>query len=154
MPDHGPFETERQASMTAEVQSVFAAFDADPGPGRMAPHNLAMLTSACEAARVELGAYDRGTLAWLGSWEPATCAVLAGIIRRAALLPDGAFTEADIRPCRHCGDPLIPCRPGHQIPVCKGWKHAAWLPLQIGAHYCEGRSIRPSGEPREEAPGG
>jgi len=36
---HGPFETERQASQTAAVRAVYAAFDADPGPGKMAPRN-------------------------------------------------------------------------------------------------------------------
>jgi len=82
------------------------------------------------------------------------------------LLPDGtshtgagigvwtdsaAFTEADVKPCRHCGGPLIPCRPGHKMPVCLGWKHAALLPRGlVGPHYCEGRSVNPSGEPKEE----
>lgn len=61
-----------------------------------------------------------------------------------------SFTEADVKPCRHCGGPLIPCRRGTDLPVCKGWLHAAWLSMVIGAHYCEGRSVKPSGEPREE----
>jgi len=61
-----------------------------------------------------------------------------------------AFTEADVKPCRHCKCPLIPCRRGHNLPVCKGWLHAAWLSMPVGAHYCEGRSVNPSGEPGEE----
>jgi hypothetical protein len=80
----GPFETERQALDWPAVRAVFAAFDADPGAGKMRPHNLAMLTDACAAAGVEMGAYDRRILAWLALWEPTTCAVVAGIIARAA----------------------------------------------------------------------
>lgn len=65
-----------------------------------------------------------------------------------------AFTEADVKPCRHCGGPLIPCRRSdHDLPVCRGWLHAAWLSMPIGAHYCDGRSVNPSGEPGE-VPGG
>jgi hypothetical protein len=90
--DHGPFETADQAR-TPAVLAVYAAFDADPGAGKMAPHNLAMLTAACQAAGVELGAYDARILAWMGSWEPQTCAVIAGIIRRAYLA--GLEAEGD-----------------------------------------------------------
>lgn len=49
--------------------------------------------------------------------------------------------------CRHCGGALVRCDPPHAVPVCKGWKHTAWLSMPIGAHYCEGRSVNPSGEP-------
>jgi hypothetical protein len=79
-----PLETEDQARELAAVRAVYAAFDADPGPGRMAPHNERMLIAACYAAGVELGAYDRRLLAWLAGWEPQTCAVVAGLITRAA----------------------------------------------------------------------
>jgi hypothetical protein len=93
MPEHGPFQTEREASATDAVRAVYAAFDADPGAGKMAPHNLAMLTAACEAAGVELGAFDAGTLRGLAGWEPHTCAVIAGLIRRAYLA--GQPAESD-----------------------------------------------------------
>lgn len=54
--------------------------------------------------------------------------------------------------CRHCGGMLVRCDPSHDFPVCKGWKHAAWLSMgPVGPHYCEGRSVNPSAEPREEA---
>ena len=79
----GPLETERQARELPAVRAVYAAFGADPGPGKMTPHNLAMLEGACEAAGLELGAYDRRILAWLAGWEPQTCAVVAGLITRA-----------------------------------------------------------------------
>jgi hypothetical protein len=62
---------------------VIAAFDADPGVGKMAPHSLAMLLQACEAVGVELGAYDHQILAWLAGFEPQACAVIAGLIGRA-----------------------------------------------------------------------
>ena len=102
MTDNGPYQTGHDASGTAAVRAVYAAFDADPGAGKMRPHNTAMLTGACEAARVELGAYDAQTLAWLGNWEPETCAVIAGVIVRAweagkASALEGAVTEWGIR---------------------------------------------------------
>jgi hypothetical protein len=79
----GPFETEREARELPAVQDIYAAFRADPGVGRMAPHAHKMLIGACEAAGVELGAFDRRILLWLSGWEPQTCAVIAGLISRA-----------------------------------------------------------------------
>lgn len=91
---NGPFETEQQARETPEVRAVWAVFDAEPGTGKMAPHNYLMLVSACEAAGVDLGgpsSYDRQILAWLAGWEPQTCAVVAGLISRGhAAGQDGA----------------------------------------------------------------
>lgn len=81
----GPFETEREARELPAVRAVYAAFDRDPGAGRMAPHIHRMLSEACTAAGVQLGAYDRRILAWLAGWEPQTCAVIAGLISRANL---------------------------------------------------------------------
>jgi len=78
-----PLETERQARELPAVLAIFEAFDRDPGPGKMAPHTHAMLISACVAAAVELGGYDRHVLLWLSGWEPAACAVVAGLIARA-----------------------------------------------------------------------
>ena len=51
----------------------------------MAPHSYLMLISACEAAGVELGAYDKriAGLAHAG-YEPQTCAVIAGWVQRAS----------------------------------------------------------------------
>ena len=79
----GPFETEQQARQLPAVQAVYAAFRADPGVGKMTPQTHEMLLSACAAAGVELGAYDRHILAWLAGWEPQTVAVIAGLISRA-----------------------------------------------------------------------
>lgn len=98
MPEHGPFATERQVRETAAVRSANAAFDADPGAGKHISNHLRILTDACEAAGVELGAYDSGVLAWLANWEPETCAAIAGLIRRAAQPPEGTVTEWGVRP--------------------------------------------------------
>lgn len=80
----GPFETLEQARQTPAVQAVYDTFRAEPGAGQMAPGNAGMITTACAAAGVDLGAYDARIVAWLGGWEPETCAVIAGLITRAA----------------------------------------------------------------------
>jgi hypothetical protein len=79
----GPFETEREARELPAVQAVYEAFDADPGVGKMAPHTRRMLIAACDAAGVELGAFDRRILSWLSGFEPETAAVIAALITRA-----------------------------------------------------------------------
>jgi hypothetical protein len=95
-PDAGltvPLETERQAMELPAVRAVYEAFDADPGAGKMTPHNFLMLVRACEAAGVDLGSpssYDRRILAWLAGWEPETCAVVASLITRARAAGKGA----------------------------------------------------------------
>ena len=78
-----PFETEAQARETPAVRAVYEAFGADPGVGRMAPHNHRMLCGALAAAGVDLGAYDHRIISWLAGWEPETCAVIAGLVSRA-----------------------------------------------------------------------
>jgi hypothetical protein len=95
--EFGPFKTERDASNSPAARAVYAAFDADPGVGKMRPHNLAVLIAACEAAGVVLGEYDERVLAGAAYSEPATCAVLAGIIRRAAARPAAAEAEWGVR---------------------------------------------------------
>jgi hypothetical protein len=86
----GPFETERQARETPAVRAVHAAFDISPGAGRMAPHNRNMLDAACTAAGVDVGAFDDRILGWLATWEPTTCAVIAGLITRARAAGEAA----------------------------------------------------------------
>lgn len=80
----GPFQTEQQARQSPAVQAAYAAFDRNPGAGKMHPHNLAILTDALAAAEVTPGEYDRRIVSWLAGWEPTTAVVVAGIIRRAA----------------------------------------------------------------------
>lgn len=71
----GPFETEREAR-AARPATV-------PGfPTEL--EREAALVAACDAARVELGAFDRKIVRWLSSWEPETIAVLIGLVSRAA----------------------------------------------------------------------
>jgi hypothetical protein len=79
----GPFDTERQVRELPAVRAVYEAFGADPGVGRMAPHNERMLRESCAAAGVVLGAFDVRIVSWLAGWEPGTCAVIAGLISRA-----------------------------------------------------------------------
>ncbi len=81
--DHGPFDTEQQVRELPAVQAVYAAFRADPGVGKMQPHNRQMLDAALTAAGVELGGYDDQIAEWLSGWEPQMVAVIAGWITRA-----------------------------------------------------------------------
>jgi len=75
----GPFETERDAREAA----ITLAGGQYPSGG-IAAANLAALTEAANVAGVELGDYDRQILGWLAGYEPAMCAVIAGLITRAA----------------------------------------------------------------------
>jgi ferredoxin len=110
----GPYETEHEARTSPEVRAVWASWYANPGAGKMEPHNLAMLTAACSAAGVELGAYDLRILGWLAGWEAQTCAVIAGIIKRAAGTtdPDDPAVMSNPERCRRCGA----CRSACQCP--------------------------------------
>jgi hypothetical protein len=92
--EHGPFETERQARETAAVRTANAAFDANPAAGKHIPHHLRILMDACSAAGVFVGTYDLRILTWLANYEDTTCAVIAGLIRRAAQLPEGTARPA------------------------------------------------------------
>jgi hypothetical protein len=116
----GPLETEQQARALPAVRAVYEAFDRDPGVGKMAPHNFLMLVNACEAAGVGLGSpasYDRQILAWLAGWEPATCAVVAGLITRAHAAGRDGLTVKQLATLGHAltdaiewRDPDGPCR--------------------------------------------
>lgn len=71
----GPFETERE---------VLGAIGYPGRPYPSADANEFALLDACARAGVQLGEYDRRIITWLSGWEPQTCAVIAGIILRAA----------------------------------------------------------------------
>ena len=79
----GPFDTEQQARQLPAVREVYQAFRADPGVGKMAPHNLRLLLDALAAAGVYVGAYDIQIAQWVAGWEPQTVAVIAGWVQRA-----------------------------------------------------------------------
>ena len=74
----GPFETERAARHAGYQGST-----EHPGSSAL----LGQLHAACYRSGVELGAYDRRILEWLAGWEPATVAVIAGLITRAGQAP-------------------------------------------------------------------
>jgi len=61
---------------------VYRAYDA----GTTSLHDGAadLLLSACERAKVTLGAYDRRILLWLAGFEPQAAVAVAGVIVRAA----------------------------------------------------------------------
>lgn len=80
----GPFSTEREAR-----ESVRHILDSPPGTGAWTGGCHRLLEGACAAAGVTLGAYDHRILLWLAGWEPQTCAVVAGLITRAATLTHG-----------------------------------------------------------------
>ena len=77
MPDtQGPFHSESAAREAARRRSAPAEIGTEA--------NRVMLLNACAAAGVEPGAYDLTILGWLAGLEPAMCAVVAGLILRAA----------------------------------------------------------------------
>jgi hypothetical protein len=79
-PSYQPFETEREAHAAA----LKAGGPPRPGWSILSgDQNRQMLTAACEAAGVDLGAHDARILAWLAGFEDSTCAVIAGLITRA-----------------------------------------------------------------------
>ncbi len=80
----GPFDTEQQVRELPAVREVYAAFDADPGVGKMAPHSLRMLLDVLAEAGVYVGRYDVRIAEWLATWEPQTVAVVAGWVQRAS----------------------------------------------------------------------
>lgn len=81
----GPYETAAGARQAPGVQAIYdTARSAPPGQRLMDAGNARMITTACDQAGLELGAYDRRIIAWLGGWEPEIAAVIAGLITRAA----------------------------------------------------------------------
>jgi hypothetical protein len=77
----GPYDTE--ADTRSVTLPLWAAWDADPGAGKMAPQLRQFLGQTLEAASVEMGRYDDRIADWLAIWEPATVAVVAGWVIRA-----------------------------------------------------------------------
>ena len=78
-----PLETEAQARELPEVRAIRAAWRSNPAR-RPDADNARLITEACDRAGVELGAFDRRIVAWLAGFEATTCAVVAGLISRAA----------------------------------------------------------------------
>lgn len=80
----GPFESEAEVRALPEVRQIYAAFDIDPGIGKMIPPNHRLLCEALSAAGVDLGAYDHRIALWLAGWEPQTVMVIASWVQRAS----------------------------------------------------------------------
>lgn len=96
----GPFETEADVRATRAAAALRAASDASLR-GWEARH-LKVMTDACEAYGVEVGAFDMTTLRQLAMYEPFHPVILAGLLHRAyeagrAVGPDGAETEWGVR---------------------------------------------------------
>ena len=86
-----PLETEAQARELPAVRAIYDAMHERLG---VADEMCArLITDACGAAGVELGAYDRRIVPWLAGWEPQTCAVVAGLITRATGTDAGLAPE-------------------------------------------------------------
>ena len=76
---NGPFETEREA-----VAAAHEVVRPEYGWSILRKsQNRFVLGQACEAAGVELGAYDRQILDWLSGFEDSVCAVVARLVARA-----------------------------------------------------------------------
>jgi len=80
----GPFDTEDQARTHPAVRAVYEAARASSRRGAMQDPSEALITGACEAAGVALGEYDARIVRWVAGFEPQACAVIAGLIIRAA----------------------------------------------------------------------
>ena len=70
----GPYETEREAAAAS-------LWELQGRPRDQRTMNLADLGAECSG--IQLGAYDRRIIEWLAGWEPATVAVICGLISRA-----------------------------------------------------------------------
>jgi len=81
--EYGPFNSEREALATRAAAVIRAAFDAAPGYGASVPESLKVMTDACDAAGVDLGAYDLGFLRGVAWRESADAVSLAGMVTRA-----------------------------------------------------------------------
>jgi hypothetical protein len=93
----GPYQTDTQARQRPEVRAIYDAAHEITRRGVLAEGNHRLLEQACTTARVELGAYDRRILAWLAGWEPEVCAVVAGLISRAATAQRAPAARAGTR---------------------------------------------------------
>jgi hypothetical protein len=74
----GPYETEQEA-----VAAIRHIYETPAELGAVHTPNLRLLLDACADAGVMVGTYDVRILEWLANYEPATSAVVAGLITRA-----------------------------------------------------------------------
>lgn len=91
---------------------------------------------------------EGGLVRWKGGPTERTCiAWLTGPGRQIAGLP--AVPE-----CRHCSAPIrrctSTCATAPDYPLCRGWRHVGYDDQPVIGHCCEGRSVNPAAEPRED----
>jgi hypothetical protein len=90
IPQAGPFESEADAR-SASLYHV----EGGPDSGlSISKANLADLEAATSG--LALGAYDRRILSWLAGSEPATVAVVCGLVRRAKHAAGVAIRPAEL----------------------------------------------------------
>jgi len=92
-PYNGPFKTRDEAFAHPEVRRIYQAMHESPHRGVGDAENLRLLERACEAAGVQLGAYDLRVLRWLASWEAEMCVVVAGLVARAGICANGSSAQ-------------------------------------------------------------
>jgi hypothetical protein len=80
----GPFETRDQVRALGAVRAAYDAAHVSTRRGVLGEHGRRMVEDACTAAGVGLGGYDGRVISWLAGWEPEICAVVAGLVARAA----------------------------------------------------------------------
>jgi hypothetical protein len=110
MPDRGPYETSEQVRQLPAVRAVYDAMRAAPRSGAGHDGCERLVTSACEEARVTLGAYDARIIRWLANWDPETCAVVAGLIARKRPHPEGTVTGWALAYTHRPAVPDLPAR--------------------------------------------
>jgi hypothetical protein len=90
IPQAGPFESERDAR-----EASLYYVEGGPNSGlSISKANLADLEAATSG--LALGAYDRRILSWLAGSEPATVAVVCGLVRRAKHAAGVAIRPAEL----------------------------------------------------------
>lgn len=72
----GPYHTDRQAA--DDAREVYRE-----RPGGFTGANYERLIDTCVQTGITIGAFDHRILVWLSGWEPETCQVVIGLIRRA-----------------------------------------------------------------------
>lgn len=77
---HGPYKT--HAQVRADVDAFHARARA-AGESDMRRAQVRLLLDTLAELGVQAGSYDQLILAAIGQWEPATTAVLVGLIERA-----------------------------------------------------------------------
>ena len=98
----GPYASEDEALADPAVTGIYARMRASRDY-RMQDGSAAMILAACEAAGVQLGAYDARIVRGAAGFEPQAAAVIAGLITRAGAKPDPAIAGDDAPRCAQCG---------------------------------------------------